>query len=752
MHLLFRLAVISSLLLGSIVFGQRYEPLARSASRVDVSADGSRVAYSGIGELGVVGHFTRDVARLPVDRAQRFAELRLNHDGSILAAFDGAAGSLDIWAVDERRRVGSMLIGDHAVGLTFLGATPSIAVAAGGNLHVINVNDLDARRTVNLPGCSGPALAASHDGGTVAIGGPTLCTVDLATGVVSTATWTRILASSGDRIDGDGSVIGFHPSGKSIATTLRVRTQMQSVARVVLIDAETLAATRVYELPPTDTVRGVGWNSDGSALIVAADRDLLVLDAASGTEAETQPLTHYTVTDVAFHPSGGPVFVGHAGPRGYAVLSTYAGLARVRDLMSSAESERRETARVHSELDGDEGAAQRIAGSGTSDEVRAMLGAGVSPNLRDEQGVTLLMHAASDNTLQVVELLIAAGADATARDETGTTALHRATEGNDDAWIAAALVRAGADPHATDDRGRKPVDFVTPEIATQLLREAASLVTSSRTGVQDWSGDISGQAVEQTTATDQDDSHLGNEVDQDAVSDASKSDDALVWIEFTSDPTGLMLYVDDVAIGLTPQRVQIPSGEPTPYRIDGRTPDVHPFHGEVTASANATHPTYMPRFTDAERGASAERTRDDQDPPSVPQTTPPVARTQPTPTAPPPTYSSPTGTPTPRPGASVQATPDFVINFLANELELRDIACPPAPVDAIVCGITRDGEAMVSSLIDTIFQIYLQPASVEVRWRRDAGSGAFVGAYRRPEGVYVVSIAGTAVSIAHLRP
>ena len=223
----------------------------------------------------------------------------------------------------------------------------------------------------------------------------------------------------------------------------------------------------------------------------------------------------------------------------------------------------------------------------------------------------------------------------------------------------------------------------------------------------------------------------------------AQSEAQLVWIEFTSDPSGLELSVDGEPIGKTPVRVQVKAGEPISYRIEGRPPDVHPFEGTVTASSDVVHPTYMTRFTAAERAEyAASRTPPATSPP--PQATPPTTSQR--------VYDSRTGRPAPPPGQRITATPQYVVAFLANELELRDIACPPAPVSVIICGLSADGEAMISTLIDVLFEIYLQPATREVRWYRERSSGAYVGAFRRPEGVYVISIAGTAVSIGYAGP
>ena len=115
-------------------------------------------------------------------------------------------------------------------------------------------------------------------------------------------------------------------------------------------------------------------------------------------------------------------------------------------------------------------------------------------------------------------------------------------------------------------------------------------------------------------------------------------------------------------------------------------------------------------------------------------------------------FDSSSGRPVPQVGEHIRATPAYVVSFVANELELRTRECPPAPIDPLVCGLTADALWMVTSIVDAVFEAYLQPSNHEVRWHREPSSGATIGAFRRPEGVYVISIAGSVVSVGFAGP
>lgn len=117
----------------------------------------------------------------------------------------------------------------------------------------------------------------------------------------------------------------------------------------------------------------------------------------------------------------------------------------------------------------------RAALNGDIAQVRSLLGKGADPNVRDEDGETPLIRAASlrgrvgsreDNAphsdpLSVIRLLLDKGAEVDARDRQGRTALLAAMEGSaseyrvfgGDLAIAKLLIERGANVNAQDNEG-----------------------------------------------------------------------------------------------------------------------------------------------------------------------------------------------------------------------------------------------------------------------------------------------------------
>lgn len=114
------------------------------------------------------------------------------------------------------------------------------------------------------------------------------------------------------------------------------------------------------------------------------------------------------------------------------------------------------------------------------------------------------------------------------------------------------------------------------------------------------------------------------------------------------------------------------------------------------------------------------------------------------------TYASPTGRPAPPPGQRIDATPEYVVNFIANELEVTDTPCPVQPYSPMVCASRNDSRDLIEMTVNSVFELYLQPASRDMDWHVDSQSGSYVAGFVRPEGVYAVSLYDGTVSIAYL--
>ncbi|MEU8892815.1 ankyrin repeat domain-containing protein [Streptomyces sp. NPDC048442] len=88
-----------------------------------------------------------------------------------------------------------------------------------------------------------------------------------------------------------------------------------------------------------------------------------------------------------------------------------------------------------------------LARQGETEALAAYVDAGVSPNLTNEQGQTLVMLAAYHGHAGAVEALLARGADANRANDRGQTPLAGAVfKGEDE--VVRVLVAGGADPAA----------------------------------------------------------------------------------------------------------------------------------------------------------------------------------------------------------------------------------------------------------------------------------------------------------------
>lgn len=96
----------------------------------------------------------------------------------------------------------------------------------------------------------------------------------------------------------------------------------------------------------------------------------------------------------------------------------------------------------------------------------------VSPNFRDQDGLTPLMRAVDRNEAHVVDVLIAAGADLEAVDEEGQTALHYAAY-CEHIEMAGLLVSYGGSFDTKDNDDMTPFEAATEDTA-KTMREAKS--------------------------------------------------------------------------------------------------------------------------------------------------------------------------------------------------------------------------------------------------------------------------------------
>jgi len=93
---------------------------------------------------------------------------------------------------------------------------------------------------------------------------------------------------------------------------------------------------------------------------------------------------------------------------------------------------------------------------GDVDTATLFLNAGISPETKDENGVTVLMNAAITNDVAIAKLLISRGANVNARTMEGETALmYAALMGRTE--TASVLLEAGAALDERDNRGATPL-------------------------------------------------------------------------------------------------------------------------------------------------------------------------------------------------------------------------------------------------------------------------------------------------------
>ena len=120
-------------------------------------------------------------------------------------------------------------------------------------------------------------------------------------------------------------------------------------------------------------------------------------------------------------------------------------------------------------------------------KVRALLQAGVSPNVRDEDGRTPLFSAVLGGSIGLVGLLLEAGAGVSLRDNQGFTPLHFAAQ-EYLPEMARLLIAKGADVEARDEDGSSVLwravfsDREGHEVVNALLTAGAKPDVANKAG------------------------------------------------------------------------------------------------------------------------------------------------------------------------------------------------------------------------------------------------------------------------------
>ena len=114
--------------------------------------------------------------------------------------------------------------------------------------------------------------------------------------------------------------------------------------------------------------------------------------------------------------------------------------------------------------------------------VDMLVDAGAELDAQAEDGITPLMHACLRQNIEVAGALLKRGADPNLRDDEGRTVLSVICSEFCDFFTAAMdlLLRSGADERIADDDGRLPVDFLSERVyAKEVVGQARRVLLSA---------------------------------------------------------------------------------------------------------------------------------------------------------------------------------------------------------------------------------------------------------------------------------
>ena len=103
------------------------------------------------------------------------------------------------------------------------------------------------------------------------------------------------------------------------------------------------------------------------------------------------------------------------------------------------------------------------------DALKALIDNGFSIDAVDLEGNTVLHHAVNQGFEEVVMFLLERKPTIDKQNNAGETPLIRAAIEHNSSLMIAILLRDGANPSLLDQKGNKYLDYLTPELATEVV-------------------------------------------------------------------------------------------------------------------------------------------------------------------------------------------------------------------------------------------------------------------------------------------